>query len=86
MSINVRTNEAIDHGCNWNDGYAPYSELETATSRGIICCYNLLLRSCKNRIYSYYQPHSCWYHSAAVPSNCWQKLVCHELHVCMSQV
>ena len=21
-------NEAIDHGCNWNDGYVPYSDLE----------------------------------------------------------
>jgi len=25
--FNIRTNEAIDHGCNWNDGYVRYSEL-----------------------------------------------------------
>jgi len=30
--FNVRTNEAIDHGCNWN-GYVPYSELETMLHR-----------------------------------------------------
>jgi len=51
LSFISRTNEAIDHWCNWNDGYVPYSELETATSRGLICCCNLLLRACKNRIY-----------------------------------
>ena len=49
--FNVRINAAIDHGCNWNYGYVPYSELETATSRSIICCCNLLLRACKNIIY-----------------------------------
>ena len=26
--FNVRLNEAIDHGCNWNDGFVPYSDLE----------------------------------------------------------
>ena len=26
--INVRLNEAIDHGSNWNDGFVPYSDLE----------------------------------------------------------
>jgi len=31
--FNVRTNEAIDHGCNWNDGYTPYSEIETVLHR-----------------------------------------------------
>ena len=31
--FNVRTNEAIHHGCNWNDGYVPYSELETVLHR-----------------------------------------------------
>ena len=29
----VRMNEAIDHGCNWNDGYVPYSELEAVLYR-----------------------------------------------------
>jgi len=29
----VRTNEAIDHGSNWNDGYLPYSEPETVVHR-----------------------------------------------------
>jgi len=24
---------AIDHGCNWNDGYVSYSELETELHR-----------------------------------------------------
>ena len=31
--FNVRMNEAIEHGCNWNDGYVPYSELETVLHR-----------------------------------------------------
>ena len=40
--INVRLNEAIDHGCNWNDVYVPYSDLENvvhceATSAVVIC-------------------------------------------------
>ena len=30
---NVRTNEAIDHGYNWNDGDVLYSELETVVHR-----------------------------------------------------
>ena len=30
---NVRMNEAIDHGCKWNDDYIPYSELETVLHR-----------------------------------------------------
>ena len=49
--FNARMNQAIEHGCNWYDGDIPYSELETATSRGIICCCNLLLRTSENRIY-----------------------------------
>jgi len=31
--FNVRMNEAIDHGCNWNDGYVSYSELEAVLHR-----------------------------------------------------
>ena len=31
--FNVRINEAIDHGCNWNDGDVIYSELETVLHR-----------------------------------------------------
>ena len=31
--FNVRMNEDTDHGCNWNDGYVPYSELETVLYR-----------------------------------------------------
>jgi len=27
--FNARINQAIGHGCNWNDGDLPYSELET---------------------------------------------------------
>jgi hypothetical protein len=27
--FNARMNQAIDHGCNWNDGDVLYSELET---------------------------------------------------------
>ena len=49
--FNARINEATDHGCNWNDGDVLYSERETATSRGIICCCNLLLRTSENTIY-----------------------------------
>ena len=29
----ARINEAIDNGCNWNDGDVPYSELETLLHR-----------------------------------------------------
>ena len=29
----VRTNQAIAHGCNWNRGDIPYSELETVLHR-----------------------------------------------------
>ena len=31
--FNARMNQAIHHGCNWSDGYAPYSELETVLPR-----------------------------------------------------
>ena len=30
---NARMNQAIDHGCNWNDGDVLYSELETVLHR-----------------------------------------------------
>jgi hypothetical protein len=29
----AQLNEAVDHGCNWNDGDIPYSELETVLHR-----------------------------------------------------
>jgi hypothetical protein len=32
-TFNDRMNEAIDHGCNWNDGDVLYSELETEVHR-----------------------------------------------------
>ena len=43
----VRLNEAIDHGCNWNDGYVPYSDLENvvhceASSAAAIYCFGPL--------------------------------------------
>jgi hypothetical protein len=31
--FNARMNQAIDHGCNWNDGNILYSELETVLPR-----------------------------------------------------
>ena len=31
--FNVRMNESIDHGSNWNDGFVPYSELENVLHR-----------------------------------------------------
>jgi hypothetical protein len=31
--FNARMNQAIDHGCNWNDGDVLYSELETVLHR-----------------------------------------------------
>ena len=31
--FNARINEAIHHGCNWNDGDVLYSELETVLHR-----------------------------------------------------
>ena len=49
--FNARMNQAIDHGCNWNDGDVLYSELETATPRSIICRCNLLLWASENTIY-----------------------------------
>ena len=49
--LNAIMNEAIDHGCNWNDGDVLYSELQTGTSRGIICCCNLLLWASENTIH-----------------------------------
>ena len=44
-------NQAIDHGCNWNDGDVLYSEPETATSRDIICRCSLLIQASENTIY-----------------------------------
>jgi len=54
--FNARMNQAIDHGCNWNDGDVLYSDIfrarDCATSRGIICSCNLLLRvSEENTLY-----------------------------------
>jgi hypothetical protein len=42
--FNARLNEALDHGCNWNDGDVLYSELETvlhrkASSAAVIYCF-----------------------------------------------
>ena len=47
LSFNVRLNEAIDHGCNWNDVYVPYSDLENvvqcqASSAVVIYCFGSL--------------------------------------------
>ena len=33
--FNARMNQAIGHGCNWNDGDIPYSELETVLRREV---------------------------------------------------
>ena len=43
----VRLNEAIDHGCNWNDGFVPYSDIENvvhgeASSAVAIYCFGPL--------------------------------------------
>jgi len=45
--FNARIKEAIDHGCNWNDGDVMYSELETvlhreASSAVAIYCFGTL--------------------------------------------
>ena len=32
-TFNVRFNNTLDHGCNWNDGYILYSELENILHR-----------------------------------------------------
>jgi hypothetical protein len=42
--FSARMNEAVDHGCNWNDGDVLYSELETvvhceASSAVAIYCF-----------------------------------------------
>jgi hypothetical protein len=50
LIVNARMKQTIDHGRNWNDGDVPYSELETATSRSIICCCNLLLWTAENKL------------------------------------
>ena len=44
--LTARMNQTIDHGCNWNDGVVPYSDLETvlhreASSAVAICCFGL---------------------------------------------
>ena len=31
--LTARINQAIDHGCNWNDGDVPYSDLQTVLHR-----------------------------------------------------
>ena len=33
--FNVRMNEAIDHGCKWNNGYIPYSEMFQSITSGL---------------------------------------------------
>jgi len=33
--FDARMNESIGHGCNWNDGDIPYSELETVLHREV---------------------------------------------------
>jgi len=33
--FNARMNQAIGHGCKWNDGDVPYSELETVLHREV---------------------------------------------------
>jgi hypothetical protein len=33
--LNARLNNAINHGCNWNDGDILYSELETVLHREV---------------------------------------------------
>jgi len=45
--FNVRLNKAIDHGCNWNDGFVPYSDMENvvhceASSAAAIYCFGPL--------------------------------------------
>ena len=45
--FNVRLNEAIDHGCNWNDGFVPYSDPENvvhseASSTVAIYCFGAI--------------------------------------------
>ena len=32
-ALNARINQAIDHGCNWNDGNILYSQLEIVQHR-----------------------------------------------------
>jgi hypothetical protein len=34
-AFNASMNQAIDHGCNWNDGDVQYSELETVLHREV---------------------------------------------------
>jgi len=33
--FNYRMNQVIGHGCNWNDGDIPYSELQTVLHREV---------------------------------------------------
>jgi len=33
--FNARMNQAIGYVCNWNDGYVPYSKLETVIHREV---------------------------------------------------
>jgi hypothetical protein len=49
--FNAGMNEVITHGCNWNDGDTVFRVRNCTTSRGIICCSNLLLWTSENNIY-----------------------------------
>jgi len=49
-AFNDRMDQAIGHGCNSNYGDALYTELETATWRGVICRSSLLLRALENNL------------------------------------
>ena len=39
--FSAQINEAIDHGCNWNDGDVLYSELETVIHREALSAYTI---------------------------------------------
>jgi len=57
-----------------------------ATSRGIICRCNLLLRASENTIYLWsHGPYIYWNHSARITSTNRRKSTGYQLHVCMSQ-
>jgi hypothetical protein len=60
--FNARLNEAIGHGCNWNDGDVPYSELETVLHREVLLGVAIYCFVPQNKLYSRsYRPDSYLY-------------------------
>jgi len=47
--LNARINQAIDHGCNWNDGDVLYSEMETVLHREASSAFAIIFPGLKTQ-------------------------------------